>query len=601
MDSAKRPGVPGRFVVRAVTQVPHRLVLLCLLLLCMTSAQADRVVDEAMAMARVGAAELALNLLAEEMPDPRAEPVRWMEREQARIEILGMNSRWEQVVERTARIPVEMPVEFVIWTRTRQAHALIALGRGHEARDVLRPLIWFGRHNASESWFRSWRRLVAESYDLDDRPEDALTALRRYRFDYPDDVARVALMEAHLLLQLERPREAVDALESVEESEADALRLLARLRAEDLSATDTLEQALARAQAVGRDTRDGARYQAIAAHAVQRGGDTTDGLAIMERALASQRILGEGDEVFHLSADLLWEHYARLGEREANRRQWLLGDDADWLERAAQLHSREPHLSRGILALVALRSPSPSGREQAHRQLGEQLARVEGHGQALLHALYLGEGPFGSPEQVPDPVRHLLVEQALEAGDLATASALMAGLHRPPEGVDPFDWGLRRARALILGGQEEAGIDGLYDVLSDVRRLEADPGDRFMQVMFDLQTVGRHDEALNLFQALAPRLVEARQRRELWFWTADSYRALDEHAQAARYYLRSAMAGNSTDLWGLSARFQAAQALADAGLVDDARALYEDLLERATEPGRRIMLRQRLQQLMLVD
>lgn len=601
MARSKRPGLPGRFVVRVVTAMPRGLVLLCLLLVCITPAQADRVVDEAMAMARVGAAELALNLLARETPDPRAEPVRWMEREQARIEILGMNGRWEQVVERTARVPVEMPVDFVIWTRTRQAHALVSLGRGEEARDVLRPLIWFGSHNASESWFRSWRRLVAESYILDDRPEDALTALQRYRFDYPDDVARVALMEARLLLSLGRPREAVDALDGRDGHEADALRLLARLRAGDLSAADSQARALARARDVGRDTRDGARYQAVAALAARSVGDSAEGLAIMERALASQRYLGESDDAFRLSADLLWEHYARLGEREANRRQWLLGDDAGWFERAAQLQNREPHLSRGLLALVALRSPSASGREQAHRHLGEQLVRVEGHGQTLLHALYLGEGPFGSPERVPGPVRHLLVEQALEQGDLATASALMAGLRRPPEGVDPFDWGLRRARTLILSGQEQAGIDGLYDVLSGVRRLDAERADRFMQVMFDLQTVGRHDEALNLFRALAPRLAESRQLRELWFWKADSHRALDAHEQAARHYLRSAMAGNSTDLWGLSARFQAAQSLADAGLVDDARALYEDLLDRATEPGRRIMLRQRLQQLLLVE
>ncbi|WP_238984813.1 tetratricopeptide repeat protein [Ectothiorhodospira haloalkaliphila] len=344
MARSKRPGLPGRFVVRVVTAMPRGLVLLCLLLVCITPAQADRVVDEAMAMARVGAAELALNLLARETPDPRAEPVRWMEREQARIEILGMNGRWEQVVERTARVPVEMPVDFVIWTRTRQAHALVSLGRGEEARDVLRPLIWFGSHNASESWFRSWRRLVAESYILDDRPEDALTALQRYRFDYPDDVARVALMEARLLLSLGRPREAVDALDGRDGHEADALRLLARLRAGDLSAADSQARALARARDVGRDTRDGARYQAVAALAARSVGDSAEGLAIMERALASQRYLGESDDAFRLSADLLWEHYARLGEREANRRQWLLGNDAGWFERAAQLQNREPHL-----------------------------------------------------------------------------------------------------------------------------------------------------------------------------------------------------------------------------------------------------------------
>jgi hypothetical protein len=121
-----------------------------------------------------------------------------------------------------------------------------------------------------------------------------------------------------------------------------------------------------------------------------------------------------------------------------------------------------------------------------------------------------------------------------------------------------------------------------------------------MQVLFDLQTLRRHDAAVHLFRAVGPRLEEPRQAREVLYWEADSHKALGQNEEAARLYLHSASQGDGpADPWGMTARFQAAGALAEAGLVSDARALYSDLLRVTREPERRVLLRQRLQQLEL--
>ncbi|EHQ51074.1 hypothetical protein ECTPHS_00195 [Ectothiorhodospira sp. PHS-1] len=573
--------------------------LISLVLGGMPRVLADPVVDEAMALSRLGATDLALGVLARQPVDYQAQPGRWMAREQARIEILGTSERWEQVVERTQGVPVELPVDFVIWTRTRQAHALIALERGREARDVLRPLIWFGASNATDSWFRAWRRMLAESYSLDGRPEDALIALRRYRLDYGSEAGDAALLEARILLSVGRHEEAVNTLTGVDGHEAGALRILARFRAGALAAEEAVSQAGRAARGQDRDSVAAARYLAVAAVAARSLQDPVQQIPVLESALVAQSRLGSGDDLYRLTAEPLWQSYLRLGERLANERQLLIGDDEAWFALVDSLQARQPLAARGLLAVVALRSPMPQGQAQAHRRLSEQLATIEGLGASLLQALYLGDGPFGAADRVPAPVRHLLAETALGQGDLDTASRLMAGLERAPEGVDPFLWGLRRARTLILGGQEEAGIDGLYQVLSGVRQLEGEAADRFMQVLFDLQSVRRHQDALNLFQVIAPRLTERRRLRELMFWQADSHRALGEHEQAARLYLRSALLGDSTDMWALSARFQAAEALGEAGLVRDARVIYEDLIRRTPEAERRVVLRQRLQQLQL--
>jgi hypothetical protein len=576
-----------------------RLISLILWLVLAAPAVADPVADEAVTLARMGAADLALTVLDRQPPDRLTHPERWMARERTRLDILGMESRWEAVVEWAERLPAGLPRDFLILARTRQVHALLALERPAEARMLLTDLIWFSGDTVSHAWLDAWRRMLAESYQKEGLAADALSTLRRLRQDRGEAAEIPLPMEARILMDQGRNGEAAGILESETSPEARALSALARLRSEQDAPLDlrrAMEEA-ARADRLPPEAR--ARYLAVAALAAGRTEDLPARAATLEAAMALQHRLPFQDGLFRLPADDLWETYQALGEAEGNRLQLLIGDDDAWFEAAEALGEEEGVRFRGMLTVVALRGEGEAARERAHRLLAGQLLE-QSDGDALLDALYLEGERFGAPERVPVAVRHLLAEHALQRGDLATASALMAGLSSPPEGADPFDWGLRRARLLILGGQEEAGIDGLYDVLAGVRTLEREAADRFTQVLFDLQTVRRHDAAVHLFRAVAPRLEDARQSREILYWEADSHKALGDHEQAARLYLRSAAMGNGiADPWGMTARFQAAEALADAGLVRDAGAIYADLLRVTREQERRVLLRQRLQELEL--
>jgi len=55
------------------------------------------------------------------------------------------------------------------------------------------------------------------------------------------------------------------------------------------------------------------------------------------------------------------------------------------------------------------------------------------------------------------------------------------------------------------------------------------------------------------------------------------------------------------DPWAQTARYNAAEALQKAGLVDDARRIYEALLKVTREPARRSVLRHNIQQLWLLQ
>jgi hypothetical protein len=82
---------------------------------------------------------------------------------------------------------------------------------------------------------------------------------------------------------------------------------------------------------------------------------------------------------------------------------------------------------------------------------------------------------------------------------------------------------------------------------------------------------------------------------------ADSKNAIGEFQMAGELYLRSASYGNArgADPWGQTARFHAAEALGEAGLVADARDVYRKLLEHTTDQRRRALLERNIEQLWL--
>jgi hypothetical protein len=120
-------------------------------------------------------------------------------------------------------------------------------------------------------------------------------------------------------------------------------------------------------------------------------------------------------------------------------------------------------------------------------------------------------------------------------------------------------------------------------------------------VVFDLQALGEDRGALRYLEPLLGQPLPPNQRRELLFWTADSHAALGEHVEAARLYLGSATILDpfAMDPWAQTARYRAAQELAEGGLHADARRQFVALQNATSDPARQAVLRHELQQLTL--
>lgn len=563
--------------------------------LLLTQPQAQTL-DSILNMAAGGTPGLALSLMDQTQPSAEQDVQAWMRWERRRIAILGEWSQWQAAADRLAALPVTVTPAFKRWAGGQRAWFWLQLEDPLAARRELRALLWQAPGEVDPREISAWRRLLVRSYLVEARPEDALTAMTRYQQDYRDDSKQWAELSVRVLLQVRRAAQALEIFPVEQVENAPPLALQVWLDSAALSTTAIHQAAVAAAQRDGVEPVAQYRYWLVAARAAQLQGQFEQATHALERAAANLR--SDADQIFSLGPDELWRSYRDLGERIGNRLQLLLGDDASWFTAAEAAAS--PLQARALLAVLTDKAATTAARERAHAKFAESLVE-ETAGIRVLHLLYLGEDTHQEFATIPPVIRYLLVEHALSENNIELASGLLATLDSAPSGVEDFDWGLRRARVLVMGGRLQEGAAIVEQLLPEEVSLAPDYLDRLLQVVFDLQAAGAHRTALAVFAKIMQTPLPVSRRRELLFWQAESWQALDEHTRAAQDYMQSATLGESggRDEWGQTARYQAAVALADGGLVDDARRLYETLLQATENPRRQAQLRQRLQQLWL--
>lgn len=557
---------------------------------------------EIQALADSGAPALALRVLDRYQPDASADQAAWIEWERQRVGVLQSSRDWQTLAQRLAALPIDLPDEFMTWAATQRAEALVHLGQTVEARQVLQGLIWSPFEVSAED-LAHWRRLVIHSYMIDNAMQDARTAVVRFRQDYGDGEIDDVLLRARILLMSDRPLEAAQILAAhTDKPAAGTMLLLAQLRGGQRTPRKVLQAALRQMRGEWADDALTAQLWAVAAEAADEAGDRASRTNALEQVLMRRQSDSLPDGLFAYSGDSLWQAYLDYGLYVGNREQFLIGNDPPWLAAADKAAKTTPVMARALNAVVLHRGTTAENRATAARAFLQTLEDQE-HGGVLLSELFLDSTHYPSPDQVPVLVRHALVDVALADSRINDASRLMATMQEPPAGTDNFMWHLRRARILVLGGQPQQGTAALMALLEGEQALEKEQLDRFMQVVFDLQTVGDHDEAYALFDTVFQQSQDDELRREVLYWMADSRKAQDKFDEAARLYLKSAMLldAKAQDPWAQTARYQAAESLAKAGLQNDARDLFQQLLKTTEDPSRRAVLNREIQRLWLID
>ncbi|MDH3446557.1 MAG: hypothetical protein OEO18_00290, partial [Gammaproteobacteria bacterium] len=459
------------------------------------AAVADERLDLLKNISAAGAPNLTLKMLDQAQPKVDEDLYEWILWEQERLAILTQWLQWDELLVRIENLPGDIPKQFRQQAATYQARAFLELGQAHTARQVLREQLW--QPSAGESAeYENWRRQVIESYLTDGRIEDARVALLRFDQDFDSSDLEWSLLRARVLIESGRYEQAVLVLQNQDAWEARLTTLYARFLLKQVDKSELWQQVKQDSASEQLEPGRRASLWALGYFASRQ-------MAPVDRVVALESLFRNPVQsplqLFKLPVDLLWQAYIEYAELVGNRSELLLGDDARWLELADKASKVTPVKSRSLFAMLMLRSSDSQVANQAGSGYMQTFAEIDEAERNLLDNLFNRSKTFSSARKIPPGIRYQLVDLALKSADIEKATRLMSGLNTIPEGTSGFDWQLRQSRVLILGGRYEEGNRVLQNLISEYREPAADATDRILQVLFDMQTVNLHEEAITHF------------------------------------------------------------------------------------------------------
>ncbi|UCB55691.1 MAG: hypothetical protein JSW45_03955 [Thiotrichales bacterium] len=557
-------------------------------------------------LSEIGLSGLAMRMIEQQQQHYPEFTPDWYAFEFAHIQTLASLEHWQEIIDRSdqllarAKPGQQITPKIAAWFRTQRAIAMLKLGEAEPALNEARNLLWEGKGEDRDRT-ALWRRLIIRAYLQLDYAEDANKGLRKYRQDYGDYKSDWRLLQAQALLRADRAGEVIELLADEKSHKAQALRLLAAVRSRPDYAAHYIKDIKNQLKNTGLSQAQQRAYFYVLYEAYLTKKDLASAAETAEQLLALSRTHAVLGDNFAIKADDLWALYEQIGERAGNQYSLLKGDDQAWYKRAGKVRKKQPVQARGLYTVVAFSTGEEARRQQAHKEIADSLSATDG-GLEVINQLYMQSSKAGSPDNLPVEVRYRLVDHALSVGDISLAATMMASLPQPPEGEGYFDWQMRKARVLILEGNYEQGERELVRSLQNITELNTDMVDRYLQVVFDLQTINRHEQALVLFDLLPLVAFDDKLKREIYFWKAESNYEIGHFDRAALLYMKSAKTGDATmtDLWAQSARFKASDALVKARLYDDAEYAYSELLRITSSDSRKRLIRQKLQNIQLL-
>ena len=571
-----------------------------------TESQAFKSLVQLDELTQIGMPGLALRMIEQQQSLYKRFSSDWYTYEFKRIKTLAALDQWDAVAERSTVVLKQAGASGQItpriesWFRAQLAIAQLNLGQPEQTLDQCRQLLW-RETRADDSFIAVCRRLIIQAYLRMDKVDDARKSLLKYRRDYGEYKGEWRQLQARALLRADRPAEVIDLLADDESHDAKILSMVATVRSRPKKIKATIKDVkreLADKDILQSQRRD---YQYVLYEAHLRNKDLVSAALAAEQLLALSRVNSTLKDDFQLDGDDLWNLYTEIGVGLGNKYKLLVGDDTAWYKRAAEIEKKSPVQARSLYAVIAFNSPIKKKSQLAHKEIANLLA-VNDDGLEVINQLYLQSERAGSPQDLSADVRYRLVDHALSNGDITLAATMMASLPQPPDGEDLFNWQIRKARVLILEGRHEEGEKVLEASLQNQKTLEREQIDRYLQVVFDLQTVSRHEQALELFDLLPEADMDDKLKRELYYWKAESNYEIERYGHAAVMYFKSARTGDPDmiDLWAQSARFKAADALVKAALYEDAKHAYTELMRITANDARKRVIRQKLQQIQLL-
>ena len=522
---------------------------------------------------------------------PLSSDVPATERQRQRWYLLERRNQTEQLQDELQDVLARAKGDLRLEIGLRLGDLLLRTGHPARARTVFQQLLV--DEGSRDGAVQQLRQRIVLSYFDEGRFSDAATFAEQLTAEFAPDQPSWRLLRALIALSLGRPEEAVRLLREETSIEGKLWRIFARWQNQLVSATTALveigqlkipadgDAVLALRSAVIVQLAKLPEHARTRALALESLAQSEVKLPALLRIDAKTELLTTYVEIAHLLLAREGISLVALDVARTYQRRYGPEDALGQRSLAVALLLQEKAMGIPI-----------SSDSWLIRHLIE--AGVPG----LIPVLFGKSGIAANMEEVSAESLMLLVDEALGREDLPSAAQLQARIETPAPGVDLGEWTVRTARIHVLGGNAALGASQLGDWLSGLDEMTPAGLDRVMQILFDLQFIGEHRLALGLFEVIAPLVRTANHRRELFYWSAQSWVGLEEYARGAVFFLESArLSGDQHPFWQKSALYQAAKALEAAALYEDAAAVYKGLLGGSAEPKMQAKLRYRLAQI----
>ena len=456
--------------------------------------------------------------------DEAQEWLQWQRQLWALYEVSG---QWQKLYSRTQNLPRGLPLAARREADLLAIRALSAMQKGAAARRFIRAQFPLAADEIAHE--RRLRRAVIATYLADDLLADARVAMTAFRRDYGAADTDWLLLAAGVEMRTGNLDAAVNLLAPLDSPAAKLLRLYARLGNRSIAPEQVIDRAFALRDVAGAPpTRD---ILAVMAQATITAGKFYPLADLLEDYLLTAP--SDADKIYpQFSVADLFAVYARIATEQANKAGLLVGDDAAWLAYARGVSKNATVVRRAIFAHLAAGNNSLL-RQQAIDEYINVLIDIN-RSQLIPH-LFAPDTRFG--ELTLGGVTALrLAAHALHAGDYALAAAANATLSELPAGIARSDWLLQAARIDIFAGLHDAGAAKLHEWLMMHPQLTGEQTDAVLQPIFDLQTVARHELALDLLPEVNARAPTAKHRREIAYWLAESHQGNGQPLLAAIYF-----------------------------------------------------------------
>ncbi len=556
--------------------------------------------DETLSLERIrslvelGAQQLAYSLVADARPSYE-HASDWLEWETLYFELGQQLGLWDELIERAAQLT---GTRLYRVAQTYAVEAQIRLNQYESALESARELI-LQRPDDRESLI-DLRRLIAQIYLEQGELENAEIALTLFDRDYRPSDPDWEHRYIRVLFRSERLDEAVARLAPLQTLEAQLLDLHAQFQLDALSPLDTVARGLEMEPRFRDDEVLLAELWALIESAARSYNDFEMQTEAIESALSiNYPSLSNWEHLpvvpLHTEAQLL-ELYDEFALYIGNDIGLIVGDDASWFQLAQEFEITSPITARSVHAYLARHAYGTETREHSTAALAGLLFEADLH--QLLDTLFVRTDSL-DVSKAPHAIQTQLANSALREKDFASALAVINVMERPQEPEKLESWLLTQARIAISISEfdrSEQLLNEAIDLLSQPAEQAA--VDRIMQAVFDLHDSQQHALAIAFYVKLYRKTADVQIQREILRWISESYSAQGKHANSIERLIRSAeLGGDWNDEWGLSARLKAGDEMAEAGFIDDARAVYTQLHEDAIDPRTRALVANRLNSL----